>query len=222
MITTAVVAHVKREAMAKQLAVDVEADVFMDDGTLGCEQNHRRAWEHLAHAKTEFALVLEDDAIPVPDFTHQAIQALAVAPSDVVSLYLGTGRPIWFELAGRGSAQRLQPLIRDAVNQAHTEQACFITAPKLFHGVAVAIRTPLIGSMLTHTRVSPKPIDFAIGDWCVTEGHTVAYTVPSLCNHDDGPTVIRTHPDGEPRMAPRTAHMFGGRITWTSKAVELS
>lgn len=223
MIAIGVVAHVKRETMAKELASTVEADFppFVDDGTLGCSTNHRRVWAHLAAAGSEWGLALEDDAVPVPGFRDQLHQALAASPCDVVSLYLGSGRPIWFEMAGRGSAQKLQPLIRQAVDTAHAEDASFILAPKLFHAVAVAIRTPLIPSMLSSVQRSPKPIDFAIGDWCVAEGHTVAYTSPSLVDHDDTETVIPKHPDGEPRREPRKAHHVGTRTTWTSRSVDI-
>lgn len=223
MISIAVVAHVKRETMANQLASDVEADFppFFDDGTLGVNGNHTRVWQHLANTNSDWAICLEDDAIPTPGFRTQAAAALTATPTDVVSFYLGTGRPVWMELAGRGSAKKLQPLIREAVQTATSTGACFITAPKLFHAVAVAIRTPLIPSMLTHVKNSPQAIDFAIGDWCTTQGHTVAYTVPSLCDHHDTETVITRHHDGQPRLHPRKAHHFGTRDTWNSKTVEL-
>lgn len=221
MIAIGVVSHIKREAMATQLASDVEADFppFIDDGTLGCEGNHRRVWTALADTDSEWCLVLEDDALPVQGFRTQVAAALTATPTDVVSLYLGTGRPVWFEMGGRGSAQRLQPLIARTLD---TTQACYLTAPKLFHAVAVAIRTPLVPSMLRHTEHSPKPIDFAIGDWCISEGHTVAYTHPSLVDHLDEDTVITKHHDGEPRLQPRKAHRIGKRTTWHPSVTEIA
>lgn len=218
-----IVGHVQRLDMVQALAGSTGAEyVSVDDGTLGCDGNHRKVWSHLAeHCVDDWAVVLEDDAQPVEGFRAQASQALAATPTNVVSFYLGTGRPIWFEMAGRGSAQKLQPLIHKAVDTAKAEDASFILAPKLFHAVAVAIRTPLIPSMLSSVQRSPKPIDFAIGDWCVAEGHTVAYTTPSLVDHDDTETVIPRHPDGEPRLQPRKAHRVGTRTMWTSRSVDI-
>lgn len=222
MIAIGVVAHTTRLSQAEALADQVDADYMsVDDGTLGCDGNHRAVWAHLAHLGAEWSVVIEDDAIPVPDFRAQLGKVLAVSPSPVVSLYLGTARPVWIELAGRGSAQRAQPLVRQAVAEAEVKGASFITAPKLMHAVAVAIRTDLIAAMLDATAETLDPIDAAIGKWCSTVGHTVAYSYPSLVDHYDGPTVIRRHPDGEPRLEPRKAYKLGTRGTWTTRTVEI-
>lgn len=220
-----VVAHIKRQAMAEQLADQVRADyVGVDDGALGAEKNHLHVWKWLTDNSdgADHLVVLEDDAVPCDDFRTQLDQALAVAPSPVVSFYLGTSRPVWIELAGRGSAQRVQPLIKAAVVAADTAGASFITAPKLFHAVAVAIRTDLIPAMVEATAGSRDPIDAAIGRWCDSEGHTVSYTYPSLVDHLDQATVIRRHLDGEPRTMPRKAYRVGTRGTWTTKTVDMT
>ena len=221
-VAIAIVAHTKRAEQAHQLMDTVGAQYLsMDDGTLGCTANHIRCWTYLAKQPTEWSLVLEDDAQPIHGFRDQLDLALDAAPTEVVSLYLGRERPVWMEFGGRGSAQRVQPVIIKALARADEQGASFITAPKLLHAVAVAVRTNLIDSMLKHVQESKQPIDFAIGDWCTANHHQVAYTYPSLCDHEDGPTVIRRHPDGEPRHQPRKAHKVGTADAWTKRSVTL-
>lgn len=210
----AVVAHTGRAEQAHLLQEQVGA-VFlhMDNGTHGVEASHRRCWEYLATQDTVWSVVLEDDAEPVEDFTHQLQQVLEAAPTDVLSLYLGTARPVWFQPQGQPSARKLQPILREAVAKAEIQGASFILAPQLFHGVAVCIRTSLVPSMLDLTADSTRPIDYRISDWCENEGHLIAYPQPSLCDHEDGPSVA-IHPDREPRLHPRKAYKVGGRGTW--------
>ncbi|WP_301119799.1 hypothetical protein [Mycolicibacterium fortuitum] len=220
---TGVVAHIDRAETACHLIETVHAiHARIDDGTIGCEANHRRVWEgvhawatHCGHA---WCVVLEDDAVPVPGFNGHLTAALAHAPSPIVSLYLGKGRP--------GHAQRP---IRNLVD-AGTDTP-WITAPTLLHAVGVAIRTEHVPAMLDHIAQPPavfEPIDQAIGHWA-RHGvrQPVAYTWPSLVNHADGPTVIDTHPDGKPRdtwvgddgrviVQRRVAWRAGTRTRWTS------
>lgn len=221
-IAIGIVGHNKRGDQAAELMHTVGAAYrSVDNGTRGCDHNHRRVWDRLSRYDTTWSICLEDDAVPANGFTDQLEQALTHSPCDVVSLYLGTSRPVWYQTRGDRAARKLQPLIAEAIEKADAEGASFITAPKLFHGVAVAIRTPLVPSMLDYVSASKKPIDYAISDWCETEGHTIAYSCPSICDHRDEPSVITRHPDGQPRNKPRVAHRYGARDTWNSKAVTL-
>lgn len=218
-VAIGVVGHNQRGDQAADLMHQVGA-VYrsMDNGTLGCDHNHRRVWKHLAGTTTDWVLVLEDDAIPCDDFPDQLKQALTHTPTNVLSLYLGTSRPVWYQPRGEKSARKLQPLITDALAKA--DDACYLTAPKLFHAVAVAIRTSLVRDMLAWTTESKRPIDYAISDWCEARGHTVAYTLPSIVQHADGDTLF-THPDRQPRNRPRIAHQHGTRETWTTRSTPL-
>ncbi|AVJ50749.1 hypothetical protein SEA_OGOPOGO_110 [Mycobacterium phage Ogopogo] len=196
-----VVAHIKRLAMADQIANTVNADyISVDDGTLGCEGNHQKMWNTLAQQHTDWAVVLEDDAIPCPDFRAQLAQALAVAPTPIVSLYLGRQRPYAYQ-------HRIEATINTP--------ACWILAPRLLHAVAVAIHTNQVPDMLNS--LPPRTsIDRAISTWA--ERHTVAYTNPSLVDHADTESVA--HPPGRRRPG-RVAWRTGTRDTWTSDAVHL-
>lgn len=213
-VAIGVVAHKDRADQAHALQEQVGAQyLHMDTGLYGCDESHRRTWTYLADTNSEWSVVLEDDAEPISEFRTQLDLALAAAPTDVVSLYLGTSRPEWMEFSGRGSAVKVQPLLRDAVAQASVTGASFITCTRILHGVALCIRTTLVPSMLDFTRDSKQPFDYAIGDWCYNEDHRVAYTQPSLVDHQDGPTLFK-HPDGQPRTHPRKAYRLGGRQHW--------
>jgi GR25 family glycosyltransferase involved in LPS biosynthesis len=181
----------------------------MDNGTVGCEGSHRKAWTYLAGTQSDWAVVLEDDAQPVEGFREQLEQALTSSPCNVVSLYLGQGRP-----------PHWQARVQQAIHQAELDDACWIVGRRLLHGVAVAIRTDLVPSMLQHITPSTRPIDFAIKDWAVEAGHDIAFTMPSLCNHADTDTLIPDRTDSA-RTEARKAWRVGTRDRWTSKSVDL-
>jgi hypothetical protein len=207
-----IVAHIKRTERAEKLADKVLARrVFYDDGTLGCDRNHRQVWQHHAGNPTsDWATTLEDDAVPVPGFLDQLDHALEVAPAPIVSLYLGTSRPLggW------------QPQIKQAILAIRRTPACWITSTHLLHAVGVAIRTPLLPSLLEWLPQIPLPIDEAITIWATTYGHCVAYTWPSLVDHADEPSLV-DHPDGKPRQNPRIAWHTGTRQAWNAKHVAM-
>ena len=208
--TIGVVAHVQRRDMANQLATLVNATyISIDDGTLGFG-NHRRVWSLVADEHKDWAVVLEDDAMPVINFTHQLDAALTHAPTPIVSLYLG-------------SDDRTTPAITDAVAKAKANDAAYILGRQVRHAVALAIRTQHVPSMLTYvTRRRYLPIDDAINAWQAQHlNTTVAYTAPSLVDHRDTPTVITRHRDGKPRTTPRTAFHVGTRHDWTTGTVTI-
>jgi len=208
----AIVAHTARLEQADGLAAKVNANaVLVDDGTLGCNANHRRAWERLAEGDSEWSLCMEDDALPVDGFNEQLEQVLAVAPSPVVSLYLGRLRP-----------PHWQHRIRNTL--ANTD-AHWLTAPALLHAVAVCIRTEILPLMLhgspTHKPMDAhKPIDEAIGTYARRNGIKVAYCNPSLVDHADQGTLI-AHPDRQPRKPGRVAWRVGTRDMWTSSTAAI-
>lgn len=71
----------------------------------------------------------------------------------------------------------------------------------LIHGVAYILPRP--GDVLK--TLGDGPIDFAIGNaWRKLTGRNVIYTIPSLVDHADGPSV-ELHADGQPRREVRKA-----------------
>ncbi|QFG11144.1 glycosyltransferase [Mycobacterium phage QueenHazel] len=201
-----IVGHLDRLDAAQRLAGRTGAEyVSIDDGTLGCNGNHRRVWQWHAQHPDEWAIVLEDDALPIAGFRAQAHAALATAPSPIVSFYLGRQHPrLW------------QPHIERALQHAATANAPWITAPRTLHAVAYAIHTTVLDELLDHH--STKPIDSAITAWQQRARITTSYTVPSLVDHADGPTVINRR---SRRMPGRTAWQVGTPHRWTCSAVQL-
>lgn len=207
--TVGIVAHQARADQAQTLASTISADIIhMDDGTHGCDGNHRRAWQwHRDNTTTTWSVVIEDDAQPVDAFRDQLHAALDAAPTDVVSLYLGRLRPPPF-----------QQRIKAATLKATDTEAHWITSPHMMHAVATAIRTELVPEMLNHPQ-DGRPADEHISAWAKTHTRLVAYTWPSLVNHADGPTLV-LHPDGRPRTSGRIAWQVGVRDTWNSETVQ--
>jgi GR25 family glycosyltransferase involved in LPS biosynthesis len=212
--TIGIVAHTKRSEQAHQLMESTRAAYMsIDNGTLGCELNHRKVWLwHLEHCTTQWAVSLEDDAVPIPQFQEQVQAALEQSPSPVVSFYFGRHRIAVWE-------KRKQI----AISKAEHDDANWFTGRTLLHAVAVAVRTDVLSEMITHaTQQLPDtfPNDEAISHWANATGNTVAYTWPSLVDHADQPTLF-VHPDKLPRPPGRKAYKLGIRTTWTDKAVTL-
>lgn len=206
--TIGIVTHTARSTQANALAKAVQAHlVSVDDGTMGCDQNHATVQTHLANVTSTWTVVLEDDAEPVDDFLTQLRNALTMAPTPIVSLYYGKLRPPHWE---RRKATALM--------QARAEDAHWIVGSHLLHAVGYAIRTELLPSLLNH--MTTMPVDQHITDWARQHGYLIGYTHPSLVDHADGPTIV-DHPDRQPRRPGRKAHSVGGRDIWTTKAVML-
>lgn len=208
MFRTAIVAHISRSEHAHELCDQVNAVYMtMDNGALGCTRNHLKAWTYLCERNPEpWSVVLEDDALPVADFTTQLAAALAAAPSPVVSLYLGTSYP-----------PHLQDRIQQVTTQADREHACWIRLHHM-HGVATAIQTSHLPDLTKYLSKTRLPIDDSIREWARHRGITPAFTWPSLVDHRDQPSIVN-HPDGAPRTAPRHAWRTGGRDHWTQRSI---
>ena len=203
-----IVAHTSRAEQAKALGRQTRADfVSIDNGQLGCEGNHRTVQQHLTAFPSTWSVILEDDAQVIESFTEQLNAALVMAPSPIVSLYLGRSRP-----------RQVQRKIVAALAEADTAGAHWIIATRLLHAVGYAVRTELLESLMRHD--SKLPADEHITAFAQRYGHTVSYSVGSLVDHADGPTVV-THRDGQPRPPGRRAWRVGGHERWTSTAVTM-
>lgn len=207
-IAIGIVGHVSRSEQVQHLRETISADVLsIDDGDMGCDANHDHVAQSLSWINSTWSVIVEDDAQPVSDFRAQLEEALVMAPTPVVSLYLGKLRP-----------PHWQRRIATAVREAGRKDARWIVGTGLLHAVGYAIKTNLLPSLLTHT--STRPVDEHITNWARTYGHLVSYTFPSLVDHMDGPTIV-DHPDGKPRKPGRTAWTTGTREQWNTNAVTL-
>lgn len=183
-----VVGHHTRHSSASSLATDVGAHLLIDEGDHGANWNHRRAIEWAAEQPFR-VVVLEDDALPVQGFTDKIVEWLVRFPDDMLSFYLGTGRPPQYQL------QIVERLI-----VADKTRADYLTLPRLIHGVCYSVPPQHIGRVLSNWD-SSKPADYAVGD---AYGGAVVYPCYSLVEHADGEPVER-HPDSAPRTERRRA-----------------
>jgi hypothetical protein len=90
-------------------------------------------------------------------FTEKVTDWLARCPDDILSFYLGTGRPPQYQMQ---IAERL--IIAD---KARFE---FISFPRLIHGVCYSVPPHRISRVLSRWD-SDKPADFAVGDAWVAQ-----------------------------------------------------
>ena len=183
-----VAGHHSRIDHALCLAMRLDAHLLIDYGNHGANWNHRRALEWAAE-QTCRVVVLEDDALPVHGFSEKVTDWLVRFPDDMLSFYLGTGRPPQYQMQ---IAERL--IVADKT------RADYITLSRLIHGVCYSVPPEHVQRVLSRWDNS-KPADYAVGDaW----GGSVIYPCYSLVDHADGETVEH-HPDSAPRTERRRA-----------------
>lgn len=184
----AVIGHHSRYKQASRLSGLLGDVLLIDSGDHGANWNHRRALEWASWQDCR-VVIIEDDALPIPDFIEQACEWLNRFPESLVSFYLGTGRPPQYQMQ---IAERL--IVADKI------RADFIMLPRLIHGVCYSVPHQHIDRVLSRWD-SSKPADYAVGD---AYGGAVVYPCYSLVDHADGEPVER-HPDSAPRTERRRA-----------------
>ena len=198
-VSIAICAHVARTRQALALAVQMRAPVAMDDGTWGSNANHDRAFQYAydANPDSDWCLLVEDDAIPVTP--GRITDCLANCPTDAASLYLGTSYPRWE-----------QPRVTRGMRYD------WIIADIFLHGVAMAVRTHRVPTMLTDAQAITADADRRYGLALQLQGVKVSHTTRSLFDHRDEHTLIH-HDDGKGRTLPRVARMRADNTTvWRS------
>lgn len=199
-----IVAHAKRELMARELAETVQADrVWLDAGYHGEWRNHLRAWQHAASSGASHAVVLQDDAVPVDGFRELVQQAVEHQPNQLISLYVGTHRP-W-----KGQ-------VLTATKLADEKGASWLRASSVLWGVGLLLPVTLIPEMLEGCCGLRLPYDQRIGAWCENTYRSVFYTWPSLVNHADTETVAHAGMDQGVRVAHRV-----GAPNWSDVVVDI-
>lgn len=203
-----VMAHIDRRQEAEALAASVDAEVLSwDDGSLGENANGDCAWRQLADRDTDWSIVLQDDALPIPGFRRHARAALRAAPPTAVSFYVGTGQP-------------RVPFVLAAIEDADQIHARWLEANALLWGVGVAMPTEQISRFLEWASRAQVPYDTRIGRWFERQGRLIRYTWPSLVDHADGPSILDRSGRRSPRQVQRVAHRIGVAYPdWSGPAV---
>ena len=195
MIPVIIVAHHQRLAMAEKLAAHLQrSHIIVDNENHGAFVSHKMAL-NMAAQMDERVIIMEDDAIPVVDFHARAQRWFDRFPDELLSFYLGTGRP-----------PRWQPNVDRALADAAATGTDYIVMSRLIHAVCYSIPANRIRNVID--RVRGNEADFAIGRaW----GSPIYYPVESLVEHRDGPPVEK-HPDGQPRVERRVARSLAGPL----------
>lgn len=195
-VSLVVVGHSTRKNDATELAESLSAGLTLDDGRLGSNANHARAWG-MCDKSADWVGVVEDDAIPAPDILRQLDLMLSAAPTEVVSGYLGTGRP-----------QSRQEYIQAAIQADPT----WVVATKLLHHVAVFARPHWVPAFAQKLATSHQACDTALGELLRKRGMPVGYCMPSLFDHRDETPLIER---GNRRPLARVAWRHGVREDWS-------
>lgn len=187
-ISFVVVGHHSRIHQAERLAQMLNAHLLIDEDLHGANWNHRRAIEWASQQDSR-VVILEDDALPVSGFAQKVAEWLSRFPDDLLSFYLGTGRPPQYqkEIAG-------MLVESDRIN------SDYLVMSKLIHGVCYSLPQSRVQQVLTRWNQT-LAADYAVGD---AYANRVIYPCYSLVDHADLPTVER-HPDNEPRTERRRA-----------------
>lgn len=177
-VSYGVVGHGSRRIEAESLAHSLGAVLSVDDGSLGSVVNHDHVWASASQAGAEYTVVLEDDAVPVPGFTRHVSDALDSIPRDgACSFYIGGGSP---DFSG---ADR-------AVLQAQLTDASWWQCRHMMWGVALAFPTRYVPELLDRASYINRPYDERFGAAVKAMGMWCFYTVPSLVDHADGPSLL--------------------------------
>src|SRR5690606_38164157 len=143
--------------------------------------------------KDGWVVVLGVDASPVDIFRGHVRNVLAnlpqtTSPVGAVSFCVGGARPI-------------PAMVTHAVQDAASAGSSWLIDDWLRWGVAVAMPAEIIERTIGIYEGIKKPYDQALGAALKKQGRPILYTVPSLVDHEDGPSIL--HNGGVPRKALR-------------------
>lgn len=200
-----IVGHHKRGEMAVRLAEQLEAAVSMDYGQLGSNANHDRSWYWASTGKEDWSAVLEDDIELTPNFHQHVLDAIQHVPTEgVLSLYTGYHQPAKMR-------------VKLASDRAIRDGKSFLRSYSLYWGPAVVMPTNLVRQMLSGvTRYNQFEYDQRFTCWTRRDRVPVYYTVPSLVEHVDIPSLVWGI-----QTSPRKARLFGEPTGWNSEFVDL-
>ena len=189
-ISVSIMAHPDRRESAERLSAEVGLAPIAFDGEGPPSRDPDRIWRTARAAwmlhdpDADWHLLLQDDAIVATHLLEVLPRALRCVPRpSVVSLYLGSGRP----LAGRWSA---------VVDEANSVGASWIVGPRPIWGVGLLLPTPLIPDMVRYCDTQRGATDdMRVGRWAQRSKLETRYPWPCLADHVDGSSLVG-HGDG--------------------------
>lgn len=208
-ISIAIMAHPKRKAQAEALLAELQQYTFCDIGIIWDEMNIE--WHtgerslRFGVGKSDWHVVIQDDAILTPCFYDNIVGAIKSVPTKtLISLYTGTQRPF---------GER----VRAAVDKAY--YATWLKHYMLFWGVGILIPTDHIEPMLEFISDRTENYDTRIGIFYQRNMIPVYYTMPSLVDHDDDLGTLLNHGDG---ITKRVAHRVAtGLVSWNKDVIDI-
>lgn len=188
-LSAAVMAHPHRTAEAEsvQAALDRPVEIIYDTNPVPSADpkqrwaNGRRCWE-AADPAADWHMVIQDDALVCADLMAGLEAALdVVGPEGLVSAYTGTGRP---------NQEHVRKALANAQHKGHS----WMCTRSLCWGVAIIAPVKTIPDMLAWCSTGPRMkrnYDMRIGQYYRDVlGWRTWYTVPSLVDHRDGPSLV--------------------------------
>lgn len=199
-ISIAIMAHPSREEQVNKLYTLLHAMPFTcitpvyDDGRGEWVTGERSL---LSHDDSDWHIVIQDDAIISDTFYANALQAILNTPEPtLLSFYTGTVRP--HEIP-----------VTKAIEIAMSEDASYLSFNTLCWGVAFAIPTPDIKTVLYSVRYNRLPYDWRIGSYYTIIEKQVYYTFPSIVDHDYTIDSLLKH---DISNMPRKAHVYSEEL----------
>jgi len=183
----------QRDGVVKQLT-DWGACIHPDPDRHGLMQNWLGAVKCASASEADWAVILSDDAEPLPGWDRHMRRALGYSPRPLLGL-------IHFGGYGRRAAD---------------EGFAYAVGPGLLWGGAIAYRTPILPDLLTYAdrflRIDPEyPHDDEIGSLFAAKFYDLpAMTSRALFDHPEGGVSLLGHP---PHSAPNRRPGFTIRET---------
>lgn len=159
-----------------------EVQVILDKEMHGAKATHIKALQ--APSKRDditHILIIEDDAWPVQDFKLKVEEKITAFPQDLISIYLGTGKPA-----------RWQQVVDTLITGSEPYSAS-ISLSMLIHGVAYLAPIHIQELFKDNPATLHEGADFHVGQvWHKATKRQIIYPVYSLVQHEDGGASINT------------------------------
>lgn len=205
MISTAIMAHPSRAALAETLWERLGGELVFDEK--GDEWDTGRRALLAYDPRAEWHAVIQDDAILSTHFDEALELACAHAGDKPIGLYVGKVRP-------------MPRTIRKAVRAAQIHGCAWLEGHGPRWGVGVAIPTRFIPALVASADLYSHPhYDARLTHFFKTAGVYCRYPVPSLVDHDPERESLIDSAGGD-----RRAHVFLGDddpagIDWAGEPV---